>query len=99
MLRKIATFVLVIALLAAIIVFTWLNTEEVTLDLAFTTVETRIAVAFTITFALGWLFGLFSAGFFVLKSVAERRRLRKNLAAAEEEVSKLRSLPLQDAAE
>lgn len=99
MLRKIATILLVIALLAAVIVFTWLNTGRVELDLAFTTVETQVAVAFTLTFALGWLFGLFSAGLFVLKSVAERRRLRKSLAAVEEEVSKLRSLPLQDAAE
>ena len=99
MLRKIATIVIVIVLLVAIIVFTWLNTGEVSLDLAFMTVETQIAVAFTIAFALGWLFGLFSAGLFVLKSVAERRRLRKSLATAEEEVSKLRSLPLQNAAE
>lgn len=99
MLRKIATFLLVIVLLAAIVVFTWLNTGRVSLDLAFVTVETQIAVAFTITFALGWLFGLFSAGLFVLRSLAERRRLRKSLSAAEEEVSKLRSLPLQDAAE
>ncbi|MEJ2604784.1 MAG: LapA family protein [Gammaproteobacteria bacterium] len=99
MLRKIATILFVATLLVAIIVFTWLNTERVTLDLAFTTVETQIAVAFTITFALGWLVGLISTGFYALRSAAERRRLRKSLEAAEEEVSKLRSLPLQDAAE
>lgn len=99
MLRKTATLIVVIVLVVVMLVFTWLNTGPIALDLAFFTVETQIAVAFTVTFAFGWLFGLFCAGFFVLRSVNERRRLRKSLAAAEEEVSTLRSLPLQDATE
>ncbi len=99
MLRRIITLAVIFLLLVVVVVFTWLNRGPISLDLGFFAVDTQIAVAFTITFALGWLFGLFCAGFFVLKSMNERRRLRKSLAAAEQEVSSLRSLPLQDATE
>lgn len=97
MFRKLVTLVLIIAVLVLVVVFTWLNDEPVTVDLAFAEVETRIAVTFTLAFAAGWLFGLLCASGFVVKAANERRKLRKALRLSEEEVSSLRVLPMQDA--
>ena len=67
------------------------------IDLAFRQFSTPIPLAFTIAFALGWLFGVLSIGFYVLKLLNERRALRRSLRMSESEVTSLRNLPLSDA--
>jgi lipopolysaccharide assembly protein A len=98
MLRNLLTAVIVVlvALLAA--VFAAQNPGLITLDLgAVELVDARISVVFVVTFALGWLFGLACCVVALLRLINQRRRLRRQLAAAEAEVSSLRSLPLHDA--
>jgi len=97
MLRRIA--LTVVAVLVAIIVFTLTsrNTGTLELDLAFGVIETSIPMAFVVTFAIGWLFGVLCIGVYALKLMRERRGLRKNLRNTESEVASLRSLPLSDA--
>ena len=87
---------LVIALLAAI--FTYSNPDSIAVDIGFVRLEEgSMSIAFAACFAVGWLFGLFSAGIAVMRIVRERRQLRRNLRLAEAEVTSLRSLPLHDA--
>ena len=87
---------LLVALLTA--VFTYNNPGTVALDVGFTRLEeVSIALAFAVCFAIGWLFGLVTAGSALFRMVGERRRLRRDLKLAEAEVSTLRSLPLHDA--
>jgi len=96
--RKIVLFLslLFVALLAA--VFAYNNPETVTLDVGFAQLdEVSVALAFTVCFAIGWLFGVITVGLALFRMAAERRRLRRDLRLAEAEVSSLRSLPLQDA--
>ena len=97
MLRRIITLVVVLAVFVAVVVFWDLNRGPIDVNLAFTTVSTQIPTAFVSAFVIGWLFGLFCAAFFVLRTLNERRRLKKSLRLAEAEISSLRSLPLQDA--
>ena len=78
-------------------VFAALNPGLIWLDLAFTEVEVQKSLALTVAFGAGWLFGLLSAALVLLKSVNERRRLRKSLSLAEAEVKTLRAMPIQDA--
>ena len=77
--------------------FAAVNPGPITLDLAFTTVELQKSLAMTLVFGAGWAFGLLCAGIVLLRSLAKRRRLRRSLRLAEEEVRALRSLPIQDA--
>lgn len=96
--RKIVLFLslLFVALLAA--VFAYNNPETVSLDVGFARFEeVSVALAFTICFAIGWLFGLITASLALFRMAAERRRLRRDLRLAEAELSSLRSLPLHDA--
>ena len=97
MLKRIGLLILVVAIVVIMATFTANNTGMVDIDLAFTKVTTSIPLAFTVTFALGWLFGLLCLGFFALKLVNERRVLRRSLRVTESEVSSLRNLPLSDA--
>lgn len=86
-------FVLVLVTAAS---FASLNPGDVKLDLAFAVVETRLALAFAVTFALGWLTGLATLAGFALKLLNDRRKLRKSVKLAEAEVSNLRQIPLRD---
>jgi uncharacterized membrane protein YciS (DUF1049 family) len=97
MLKRIGLAILILFIVIVTVTFTANNTGVINVDLAFTEITTSIPVAFTVTFALGWLFGLLSVGFYVLKLLNERRILRRSLRLTENEVSSLRNLPLNDA--
>jgi lipopolysaccharide assembly protein A len=97
MLKRIGLAILIIAIVILMATFTANNRGMIELDLVFTQTTTSIPLAFTVTFALGWLFGVLSIGFYVLKLLRERRVLRRSLKMRESEVSSLRNLPLSDA--
>jgi uncharacterized membrane protein YciS (DUF1049 family) len=97
MLKRIGLAILIVLIAIIMLAFTLGNTGMIDIDLMFTTVTTSIPLAFTATFALGWLFGILCLGFFALKLINERRILRRSLRATESEVSSLRNLPLSDA--
>jgi uncharacterized membrane protein YciS (DUF1049 family) len=97
MLKRIGLAILVILIVIVMATFTANNTGMIDIDLAFARINTSIPLAFTVAFALGWLFGVLSIGIYVLKLVNERRMLRRSLRISEGEVSSLRNLPLSDA--
>jgi len=97
MLKRIAVLLLFLIILAVMLVFTRLNPGIVEIDLAFGRIESSVPLAFTVTFVLGWLFGLLSTAIFAGRLVNERRQLRKALRMSESEVHSLRNLPLADA--
>ena len=97
MLKKIGIGILVALVFATMLVFTSSNPGFVDLDLFFTTVRPSIPLAFSVTFVLGWVFGLLCTVVFILRLVNERRKLRRQLRNTESEVSSLRNLPLADA--
>jgi uncharacterized membrane protein YciS (DUF1049 family) len=97
MLKRIGLAILIVLIVVVMATFTANNTGMIDIDLAFTEVTTSIPLAFTVAFAVGWLFGVLCIGFFALKLVNERRVLRRSLKMTESEVSSLRSLPISDA--
>jgi len=97
MLKRAALILLLIVIFGVMVVFSYLNTGEVEVNLAFVSVTTSISIAFTVTLVVGWLFGVVSMGLFALRLVNERRTLRRALRVSESEVTSLRNLPLSDA--
>ncbi len=97
MLKRIAVIVLVVIIFTAMLVFTYHNKGTVDVDLILTTVTTSVPVAFTIAFAIGWLFGILCMGAWALRLMNDRRNLRRSLSVSESEVTSLRNLPLNDA--
>ncbi len=97
MLKRIAVIVLVVIIFTVMLVFTYLNKGTVELNLVLATVTTSVPVAFTIAFAIGWLFGILCMGVWALRLINDRRNLRRSLKVSESEVTSLRNLPLNDA--
>ena len=97
MLKRIGLAIVIILIVVVMATFTANNTGMIDIDLAFARVTTSIPLAFTVAFAVGWLFGILCMGFYALKLLNERRLLRRSLRMSESEVSSLRSLPLSDA--
>ena len=97
MVKKTAAIILFLVILMIMLVFTRLNPGLVEIDLAFGTVESSVPLAFTVTFVMGWLFGLLCTAIFAARLVNERRNLRKQLRNSETEVHTLRNLPIVDA--
>ena len=97
MLKKAALILLLIVIFGIMVVFSYLNTGDVEVNLAFITVTTSVSIAFTVTLVAGWLLGVISMGLYALRVAKERRTLRRALRTSESEISSLRSLPLSDA--
>ncbi|MEM7502764.1 MAG: lipopolysaccharide assembly protein LapA domain-containing protein [Pseudomonadota bacterium] len=97
MLRRIGIVAVVLVVFVVMVWFTSINPGVVSIDLAFGTVEPTIPLALSVTFVLGWLFGVLCASIYVLRLLNERRRLRASLRTSESEVSSLRNLPIADA--
>lgn len=96
MLRFIIYLLLILLVALTGASFASLNQGNVRLDLAFSVVETRLSLAFSLTFLLGWLVGLLTLSGGMLKLLNDRRKLRRSVKLAEAEVSNLRRLPMQD---
>ena len=97
MLKKAGLILLLIVIFGAMVVFSYLNTGDVEVNLAFVSITTSVSIAFTVTLVAGWLLGVISMGVFALRLVNERRTLRRALRVSESEVTSLRNLPLSDA--
>ena len=97
MLKRIGLLFLIVVIAIFMATFTAINTGTVDIDLAFAKFTQPLPLVLTVTFAVGWLFGILCMGFFALKLVNERRALRRSLRLSESEVTTLRGLPLSDA--
>jgi uncharacterized integral membrane protein len=97
MLKRVGIGILIVLIFVLMLWFTNINPGVVTLDLAFGTVQPSIPLAFSVTFVIGWAFGLLCTSIVIFRLTNERRRLRRALRNTESEVSSLRNLPLADA--
>lgn len=97
-LRRLVFISLLVLLVLVAAVFAYSNPDPISVDIGFMRLErVSSSVAFAAAFAVGWGFGLLSAGLALLQMANERRRLRRDLRFAETEIRSLRSMPLQDA--
>ena len=86
-LRNLAYATVLIFLLLLTGVFAYSNPQPIDVDIGFMRFEqVSMAVAFAVTLAVGWLFGVLSAGFALWRSAGEKRRLKQDLKYAEAEL-------------
>ena len=97
MLKRVGLVLLIILIFALMVIFTAGNPGEINLRLLHFELSAPVSLAFTVAFAIGWLFGIVCMGLYALKIANERRMLRRNLRMSEDEISSLRNLPLSDA--
>ena len=97
MLRRIIVFSLVLAVAALAAVFASLNPAVIPLDLAFGEIQAPLTLVLIFCLALGWVLGLVSASFIIIRMMAQRRTLRRSLGLAEKEIDNLRTMSLPEA--
>ena len=98
LLRKILIVAVLVLLVCVAALFAYNNPEPVTLDIGLARFDNiSLTLVLACAFAVGWLFGLASAAFALMRTAAEKRRLRRALRNVETEVASLRSLPMNDA--
>src|ERR1700674_300923 len=94
MLRSIALAVVSLTVLVAAIAFAALNPGVISLDFGTTEVEVQKALALTVAFATGWLFGVLCLAVATMRMWLQRRKMRMALRLAEAEIHTLRSVPV-----
>ncbi len=97
MLKRVGLVVLLILIFISMVLFTAGNPGEISLRLLHFELSAPVSLAFTVAFAIGWIFGIVCMGLYALKIANERRMLRRSLRISEDEISSLRNLPLSDA--
>jgi uncharacterized integral membrane protein len=98
--RLARTILVILALLATLFfaaAFAWLNPDSVRLDLGIGAYTVPVAYALIAAIAVGWLLGLATTAFWMLRMARERRRLTRSVRRAEAEVEAMSRLPAQDA--
>lgn len=96
---KLRTVFLLAAIAVAVLIasaFAWLNPQSVTVDIGVAVIETRIAYAFIVTFALGWAFGLIATLGWLVRLAGQNRRQKRAARLAEAELENLRKIPVAD---
>jgi uncharacterized membrane protein YciS (DUF1049 family) len=97
-LRRMLVVTMILVAAAAAALFAFNNPQRMDVDIGVARLEgVPASVAFATAFALGWVFGLVSAGFAMLRIAAEKRRLRRELRLTEAQARSFRGLPLHDA--
>lgn len=97
MIRRVITIIVLVSVVFLAAIFAANNTGIIEVDFLFSKVSLPQSVVIIGALIIGALIGLLAASLFLLRFMAERRRLRKAVRQAELEVSSLRSLPLHDA--
>jgi hypothetical protein len=86
-LRRLVFVAVLLVLMLLVGVFAYSNPNPIDVDIGLMRFEqVSMATAFAIVLAVGWLFGLLSAGVALWRSAGERRRLRQDLKYAEAEL-------------
>ena len=83
MLRRIATITAVLLIASLAVIFTALNQQRFSVDLAMASFELSSGLALTVAFAAGLLAGALWRSNWIARLLAERGRLREALRLAE----------------
>jgi hypothetical protein len=86
-LRRLVFVAVLLVLMLLVGVFAYSNPQPIDIDVGLMRFEqVSMAAAFAIVLAVGWLFGVLSAGVALWRSAGEKRRLRQDLKYAEAEL-------------
>ncbi|HEC28874.1 MAG TPA: LapA family protein [Gammaproteobacteria bacterium] len=90
-------FVLVISFAVLVtVMFTVLNSAEVSLDFYYTSVRLPLSLVLVITLVVGAVLGVIASLGLILRLKKENVKLKKDTKVVEQEVINLRRLPLRD---
>ena len=97
MIKKVISTVFILAIFVIAVWFSYLNTEDISINLSFIQFSSKASIIFSIIFISGWLFGILCSLFYVIKILNQKRIIKSDLDQKIEELNAHRTLPLKDA--
>ena len=94
--KRIVSFIVVLAIVVFGILFAVLNAEKVGFNYYFGKTEIELSKILVIALVIGSLLGVLASLGMILRMRREMSKLRKTAAVAEKEISNLRSIPIKD---
>tara|TARA_B100001063_G_scaffold245148_1_gene279940 strand:+ start:1463 stop:1759 length:297 start_codon:yes stop_codon:yes gene_type:complete len=97
MIKKVINTVFILAIFVIAVWFSYLNTDDISINLSFMQVSSKASIIFSIIFISGWLFGILCSLFYVIKILNQKRIIKSDLDQKIEELNTHRTSPLKDA--
>lgn len=97
MIRKVISTVFILAIFVIALWFSYLNTEDISINLSFIQFSSKASIIFSIIFISGWLFGILCSLFYTIKILNQKRIIKSDLDQKIEELNTHRTLPLKNA--
>ena len=97
MIKKVISTVFILAIFVIAVWFSYLNTEDISINLSFIQFSSKASIIFSIIFISGWLFGILCSLFYTIKILNQKRIIKSDLDQKIEELNTHRALPLKDA--
>jgi|TARA_B100000902_G_scaffold24108_1_gene28998 uncharacterized membrane protein YciS (DUF1049 family) len=97
MIKKVISTVFILAIFVIAVWFSYLNTEDISINLSFIQFSSKASIIFSIIFISGWLFGILCSLFYTIKILNQKRIIKSDLDQKIEELNTHRTLPLKDA--
>ena len=97
MIKKVISTVFILAIFFIAVWFSYLNTDDISINLSFMQFSSKASIIFSIIFISGWLFGILCSFFYVIKILNQKRIIKSDLDQKIEELNTHRTLPLKDA--
>lgn len=97
MIKKVISTVFILAIFVIAVWFSYLNTEDISINLSFIQFSSKASIIFSVIFISGWLFGILCSLFYTIKILNQKRIIKSDLDQKIEELNTHRTLPLKDA--
>jgi uncharacterized membrane protein YciS (DUF1049 family) len=97
MIKKVISTVFILAIFVIAVWFSYLNTEDISINLSFIQFSSKASIIFSIIFISGWLFGILCSLFYTIKILNQKRIIKSDLDQKIEELNTHRTLPLKNA--
>lgn len=93
---RVVGYIFLLIILLAVLFFSLLNAEAVSLNLHFITIHKPLALYLVITLFVGVILGILASLPAQIHSRREASRLRRKIRATEAEIKNLRNMPIRD---
>ena len=97
MIKKAISTVFILTIFVIAVWFSYLNTDDISINLSFMQFSSKASIIFSIIFISGWLFGILCSFFYVIKILNQKRIIKSDLDQKIEELNAHRASPLKDA--
>ncbi len=97
MIKKVINTIFILAVFVIALLFSYLNTDHISINLNFIQFSSKASIIFSIIFMSGWLFGVLCSLFYVIKILNQKRIIKSDLDKKIEELNAHRISPLKDA--